>query len=76
MGLVLSVLLEGVIMLGIVLRKIERWCYLQLKDLLTKQNKKKTHTHTHTHPYTIMVSSVDHVFLLSNRGHTSLTFSG
>ena len=51
MGLVLSVLLEGVIMLGIVLRKIERWCYLQLKDLfsLNKQNKTKNkHTHTHT----------------------------
>ena len=48
MGLVLSVLLEGVIMLGIVLRKIERWCFLQLKDLFSlnktknkKQNKKK-----------------------------------
>ena len=33
-------------------------------------------TNAHTHTYTIMVSSVDHVFLLSNRGHTSLTFSG
>ena len=55
MGLVLSVLLEGVIMLGIVLRKIERWCYLQLKDLfsLNKQNKTKNkHTHTHTHTHT------------------------
>ena len=34
----------------------------------------QTHPYTHT-PYTIMASSVDHGFLQSNGGHTSLTFS-
>ena len=38
MGLVVSVLLEGVTMLG-----IERWCYLQLKDLFSL-NKTKNKT--------------------------------
>ena len=45
MGLVLSALLEGVIMLGIVFRKIKRWCYLQQKKKkkkIVKQKQNKT----------------------------------